>query len=107
LRDSRMRLYGEWLRIHAKIAIMDILETETPTPLASCVKTRRQELGLSYSDLALRLRHRGIQLNRQGISLWERGKRSYSFSQEQMSLLAEAMGWSLQELMVNIDPSLD
>lgn len=86
---------------------MNILETETPTPLACRVKSRRQELGLSYGDLALRLRHRGIQLNRQGISLWERGKRSYSFSQEQMALLAEALEWSLHELMVNIAPSLD
>ena len=66
--------------------------------LAERVRLRRIELGLSYSDLALRLKHRGVNFGRQAISLWERGKKERQFSNADLRLLADALGCKAEEL---------
>lgn len=73
-------------------------EPDHSSSLAARVRARRIALGLSYGDLALRLQSRGISLSRQALSLWERGKRRCSFSEEELRLLADALSCDTQEL---------
>lgn len=71
---------------------------EPGTTFAERVRMRRIQLGLSYSDLALRLKSRGVTFSRQAISLWERGKRDRHFSDHELGLLADALGCTAEEL---------
>lgn len=75
---------------------------ERTTVLAEHVRARRIELGLSYSDLALRLKSRGMQFSRQAISLWERGKRERHCSDDELWLLADALGCTVEELWAGL-----
>jgi transcriptional regulator with XRE-family HTH domain len=63
------------------------------------LRKRRETLGLSQGDLALRLAYRKIKLSRHAISEWENGKRIPDLCKEEMALLAEALRWSVAELV--------
>ena len=58
----------------------------------------RLQLGLSQNDLALRLKHRGVNLSRQRISYWERGLREPQLTDTDLIALADALHWSRAEL---------
>lgn len=63
------------------------------------LRQRREELGLSQGDLALRLNARGINLSRKAISEWERGKRRVTLNSPVREALADALRWNLDELI--------
>lgn len=63
------------------------------------LRKRRQELGLSQSDLALRLKHRGANVSRKVISAWERGERYPQLNEIELEALADALRWELDQLM--------
>lgn len=63
------------------------------------LRQRREELGLSQGDLALRLKARGVPLSRKAISEWERGKRQVWLEKPALDALADALRWSLTDLM--------
>jgi transcriptional regulator with XRE-family HTH domain len=63
------------------------------------LRQRREELGLSQGDLALRLNIRGLKLSRKAISEWERGKRQVQLEGLTLVALADALRWSVHELL--------
>lgn len=63
------------------------------------LRQRREELGLSQGDLALRLNARGLQLSRKAISEWERGKRRVQVDNHLLDALADALRWDAEQLM--------
>ena len=69
------------------------------------LRKRRQELGLSQNDLALRLKSRGVQLSRKAISAWERGERYPQLDEDILEALADALRWDLDQLMNALNES--
>jgi len=63
------------------------------------LRQRREELGLSQGDLALRLKARGIKLSRKAIGEWELGRRRVTLNSPVLEALADALRWNLDELI--------
>jgi DNA-binding XRE family transcriptional regulator len=63
------------------------------------LRRRREELGISQSDLALRLMARGVRLSRAAIGKWERGTHQPKLDDSALDALADALHWSLDELI--------
>jgi transcriptional regulator with XRE-family HTH domain len=63
------------------------------------LRARREELGMSQGDLAMRMAYRKVKLSRRDISEWENGKRAPALSVDQLKLLAEALRWKLDDLL--------
>jgi DNA-binding XRE family transcriptional regulator len=62
------------------------------------IRQRRQELGISQADLALRLKNRGVQLSCSTISRWERGQANPQLNEADLKALADVLKWSLDQL---------
>ena len=62
------------------------------------LRQRREDLGLSQGDLALRLDARGVHLSRKVISDWERGKRRLDLEPPALEALADALRWNADQL---------
>ena len=63
------------------------------------MKRRRAELGLSLGDVSLRLKARGVQLSSKALGEYERGMRPFPLGRLGQEALADALRWSLAELM--------
>jgi transcriptional regulator with XRE-family HTH domain len=64
--------------------------------LGQAIKRRREELGLTQSDLADRTHYKEAQ----SVSRWERGENL----PRDLSVIAEALEWTLGELVAGIEP---